>query len=260
MIMRYDEFRERFQDALREARIFSPHLHRPAETLDTSQMSRRWEIYLHRSTSQNSEPFHISTKVSFDWDAVNAARAATCEEDLLTELIGRKQRYPKTQQPWTRVDIALYATLPYGSTAPMPDSLLFGPWTSSVGKKLDKLLAKSKERKGQIVAVTGGGSEVVVEACSSPDGTLFLRGVSVSGFSLIRIPRVWDDPVRRSAEKDIDEELTQLAGRFEAAINEWTRGILQLASWIRYSPPPPGTRPAQPWFEDGDDEESKKIH
>ena len=89
---------------------------------------------------------------------------------------------------------------------------------------------------------------------------LFLRGVSVSGFRLIRIPRVWDDPVRRSTEKDIDEELTQLSGRFEAAINEWARSIVELASWIRYSPPPPGTRPAQPWFEDGDDEESKKIH
>lgn len=189
-------------------------------------MAEGQQVELHLSASQNSEPFHISTKVAFEWGAVNAARAATCEEDLLTELLGRKQKYPKTQPRWTRVDIALYATLPYGSTAPMPDAQMFGPWTSSVGEKLDKLLAESRKREGRIVAVTGGGNEVVAEACSSPGGMLFLRGVPVSGFRLIRIPRVWDDPVRRSAEKDIDEELTQFSGRFGAVIDEWARSIV----------------------------------
>lgn len=257
--MRYDEFRDRLQDALRETGLFFQPAGLPAEIVDLASASRRWEVYVRRSASENSEPFHISAKVAFEWSPVNAARAYTCEEDLLTELLGRRQRYPKTQQRWTRVDLELYATLPYGSTTPMPDSQIFGPWTSSVGEKLDKLLAESKEREGRIVAITGGRKEVTVEALGSPDGNLFLKGVAVSGFRLVRIPRVWDDPVRQRAEKDIDEELAQIAGRFRDAMDEWSQSVADLARWIRYSPPPPGTRPAEPWFDDENDE-PETIH
>ena len=257
--MRYDEFRDRLQEALRETGLFFQHVGLPAETMDLAGASRRWEVYVRRSASQNPEPFHISAKVAFEWDPVNAARAYTCEEDLLTELLGRKQRYPKTQQRWIRVDLALHATLPYGSVSPMPDSQIFGPWTSSAEEKLDKLLVESREREGRIVAITGGREEVTVEARSSPDGMLFLRGVATSGFRLVRIPRVWDDPVRQRAEKGIGEELAQLAGRFRDTIDEWGKSVADLARWIRYSPPPPGTRPAEPWFED-ENEDPETIH
>jgi hypothetical protein len=91
----------------------------------------------------------------------------------------------------------------------------------------------------------------------SPDGILFLKGVAVSSFRIVRIPRVWDDPVRRRVEKGIGEELAQLAGRFRDAIDEWNKSVADLARWIRYSPPPPGTKPAEPWFED---EEPGTIH
>ena len=135
--MRYDEFRDRLQNALREAGLFFQYAGPAAETMELANASLRWECYVRRATLQDSEPFHISAKLNFEWSAVNAARAYTCEEDLLTELLGRKQRYPKTQQRWTRVDLALRATLPYGSTTPMPDSQIFGPWIDSVEEKLE---------------------------------------------------------------------------------------------------------------------------
>jgi len=257
--MRYDEFRDRLQDALRGTGLFLQHAGLPSETMDLASASRRWEAYIRQPASQNSEPFHISAKVTFEWDPINAARGYTCEEDLLTELIGRKQRYPKTQLRWTRVDLMLHATLPYGSTTPMPDLQIFGPWTSSVGEKLDKLLVESKEREGRLVAITGGRAEIAAEVCGGSGGALFLKGVAVSGFRLVRIPRVWDDPVRRSSEMDIGGELAQLAVRFRDAIDEWNKSIADLARWIRYSPPPPGTRPAGPWFE-SENEEPETIH
>jgi hypothetical protein len=42
----------------------------------------------------------------------------------------------------------------------------------------------------------------------------------------------------------------RLAQRFKMALDEWTIGVSELATWIRYSPPPPGTRPAEPRVED----------
>ncbi|MBI4473470.1 MAG: hypothetical protein HY646_12440 [Acidobacteria bacterium] len=247
--MRYNEFRDRFQDALREAELFFQYGEQPIEIIDLASTSRRWKLYI-RLSAQNPEPFHVSAKISFNWSPVNAARAYTCEEDLLTELIGRKQRPAKTEQRWARVNLALYATLPYGSTTPIPDPQIFGSWTGSAGEKLDKWLTEFKERQGRVVAVTGGREEVEVEARSNAEGVLFLKGVSVSGFRIVRVPRVWDDPDRREAEKDIDEELARLARRFKDALDEWTRSVAELARWIRYAPPPPEAKPVEPWFED----------
>jgi len=257
--MRYDEFRDRLQDALRGTGLFLQHAGLPSETMDLAAASRRWEAYIRQPSSQNSEPFHISAKVTFEWDPINAARGYTCEEDLLTELLGRKQRYPKTRQRWTRVDLALRATLPFGSTTLMPDWQVFGAWTTSVGEKLDRLLAESQQREGRIVAITGGRDEVTIEAHSSPDGMLCLRGVAASGFRIVRIPRIWDDPARQRTEKDSDKELAQLAASFREAIDEWSKSVADLARWIRYSPPPPGTKPAEPWFED-ENEDPETIH
>jgi hypothetical protein len=230
-----------------------------AETIDVGGAGRHWEVYLLHSSPQDPAPFHVSTKVAFAWDAVNLARADTCEEDVLTALLGSKQRYPKTQPRWTRVDITLCATLPYGSRTPMPETQLFCSWTSSTGEKLDKLFAGFKEREGQIVAVTGALEDVAVEARGGPDGILLLKGVSVSGFRIVRVPRIWDDPVRREAEKDIGKELTPLAQRFKDAADTWGKSVADLARWIRYSPPPPGMKPLNPGTQD-ENEDIESIH
>ena len=159
------------------------------------------------------------------------------------------------------MDLELYATLPYGSTTPMPDSQLFGSWADSTVETLGNLLSEFKERDGRIVAVTGGCEDVAIETRGSRDGVLFLTGVSLSGFRIARILRVWDDPVRREAEKDIGKELTALAGRFKDAIEAWGGSAADLARWIRYAPPPAGTKPLEPWFEDEDgNEDPETIH
>jgi hypothetical protein len=71
----------------------------------------------------------------------------------------------------------------------------------------------------------------------------------------VYIPSLAPDP------EPFDEELAALAGRWSSATNEWAKGVADLARWIRYSPPPPGTRPTGPRFEDEeDDDEPEKIH
>ena len=160
-----------------------------------------------------------------------------------------------TERRWIRVDLSLYAGLPYGSTAPLPDPQVFGSWIADVGKKLNELLAEFKQRKQRVVAVMGACEEIEVETRCSAEGALTLKGVSVSGSRLVRIPRVWDDPDRREAEKDISEELVRLARRFRSALDEWAGRIAELAKWIRYTPPPPEARRVEPWFEDEEKDE-----
>jgi len=259
--MRYDEFRDRFQDVLRDVGLFSPYMERPAETIDLANTSRRWKTYIRQSSSWNSEPFHVSGRIAFDWDPFNAARGYTCEEDLLTELFGRRQRPMRTQKRWTRVDLALYANLPYGSTTPIPDLQILAGWTSAVREKLGALISEVTERAGRIVAIVGGVNEVEIQTRCQAEGALSLSSFSVSGFRLVQIPRVWDDPQRREREKDISEELAGLAHRFRDAYDEWTKSVADLATWIRYSPPPGDARPIEPWFEDeSEDGGPESIH
>ena len=240
--MRYDEFRDRLQDCLREAGLFFQHADRPSETIDLVDSDRRWMVYIGRSAPQKADPFFVSAKIGFRWDPFAAARSYTCEEDLLTELLGRKEPSPKTKPRLLRVDLDLYATLPYGSTTPMPDPLVFGAWTTSIGEKLDKLLPETEERRGNI-AVMGYRGDVEVQARSIAGGSLALTGISLSGFRMVRVPRIWNDPDRRDAEKGAGKELDRLARRFKGALVEWTTSVAELATWLRYFPPPPVTAP-----------------
>ena len=72
---------------------------------------------------------------------------------------------------------------------------------------------------------------------------------------MIRVPRVWDSLERRQAERDPRGELGRLARIFKTALDEWTKSVSALATWIRYSPPPPGAKPVEPWFGDRDDDD-----
>ncbi|PYT78966.1 MAG: hypothetical protein DMG54_19510 [Acidobacteria bacterium] len=83
-----------------------------------------------------------------------------------------------------------------------------------------------------------------------PDGVVSLKGVAISGFRMVRVPRVWDDPQRREAEGSANVEIGRLARTFKGTLDEWTQSVSELATWIRYSPPPLGAKPIEPWFED----------
>jgi len=213
--MRYEEFRDQLQDALRDVGLFLQHIGNPIETIELSRTRRRWKVYILRSSPPNTEPFHVAAKIVFDWSPFDAARSYTCEEDLLMKLLGRKKRPSNTAPRFTRVDLELQASLPYGSTTTIPDPQIFASWTDSVGQKLDTLLTERKERQGRLIAVLGGLEEVEVEARCDAGGMLSLKGVSVAGFRFVRVPRVWDDPDRDNAEKGAAEELARLARRFK---------------------------------------------
>jgi len=261
--VRYAEFRNRLENALREVGLFVHDADR-VETINLADTVRHWRAYIRRAAPPSAEPFSVSAEISFRWTPFDAARSYTCEEDLYLQLVGRRRQPTRTARRWTRVDLSLYANLPYGSTTSMPEPRVFAAWTTSIVEKAHAAFSEIEERNGHIVAVLGAHGDLQVEVRCKPDGIVSLKGVAISGFRMVRVPRVWDDPGRREAERDPHAELARLAGTFEATLGEWTKSISVLATWIRYSPPPPGAKPIEPWFEDepedDDDRGPETIH
>ena len=246
--VRYDEFRDQLEAALQRNSLHFPSLQR-VETIELANTVRHWKVYVHGAAPPSAEPFHVSAEISFEWSPFDGARAYAREEDLLTEVIGRRKHLARTERRWKRVDLSLHAGLPYGSTTAMPEPRLFGAWTASILEKVHRAFAEVEEKEGHIVAVLGAHEDLDVQARCQPDGVVSLQGLAISGFRIIHLPRVWDDPERRKAEKDPHGELDRLARTFKTTLDEWTKSLSELAAWIRYSPPAPG---AKPIAEDGD--------
>lgn len=253
--MRYAEFRDQLEDALQGIGLFFHRVDRPVETIDLADTGRHWKVYIYRAAPPSAEPFHVSAEISFYWTPADAARAHTCEEDLLTELIGRRKRPARTERRSKRVDLSLRASLPYGSTTSMPEPRVFGAWTSSVEERVHAAFSEIEERNGRIVAVLAGHGDLEVQVRSKSDGVASLSAVTISGFRIVRVPRVWDDPDRREAERSPQVELGRMARTFKATFDDWTKNVSELAAWIQYSPPPPGAKPIEPWFEDQSDDD-----
>ncbi len=246
--MRYDEFRDRWQAALRTARLLAHH-DRPEETIDLTTMERRWRV---RLLPRPAEPFHAGATISVRWDPFDSARSYTCEEDLLTELFGRRAGR-STQRRLLRVDISFRATLPYGSTTPMPAPDVWLPWVASVEEKLDDALTARRRRKAADIAWRG---DLEIEGRTSPDRAFSFHGMSVPAYEMIVVPRIWDDPRRRAREVSADQQIDGLAGRFRGALGAWTASIGELVRWLRYAPGPPRApsrrRRREPFADDGD--------
>ncbi len=100
----------------------------------------------------------------------------------------------------------------------------------------------------------GGRGDIRIKIQCTAQGELSLAGISVRGFQLVRVPRVWDDPDRRDAEKGNAKELARLALRFKQALEECSSSIAELGNWIRYSPPPPEAKPLEPWIDDEEED------
>jgi hypothetical protein len=124
------------------------------------------------------------------------------------------------------------------------------------------VFTESKWRQGRLVAILGALEEVNIEARCDAAGLLSIKRMSISGFRMVRVPRVWDDPDRRNAEKGAATELFRLAQRFKHSLEEWSTSIGELARWIRYTPPPSDATPVASPSEEQEDEDGgpETIH
>ena len=107
--MRYAEFRDRRENSVLDAGLMIRSGFPSTETIDLGDSVRHWKARIIGITPPSANSFDVSADISFEWCPVDAARAHTCEEDLLTVLIGRGRRSATTQPRWARVDLFLRA-------------------------------------------------------------------------------------------------------------------------------------------------------
>ncbi len=225
--MTYEEFKAAFLEALRESRL--PVIGFARETLDLGALSRTFWVGVEPIGRLDAPPFHTSASIEWRWDALDTARTATTEEDMLTELLGREDAHDvETERPWLRVDIALRASLPFGQPAPMPKAVVWAKWAHETVERLEDVerivpeeMVRAAAHEPGLPEILAWQGEPAIKTTCGADGELKVTGIELAAWQAIELPRVWDDPDR---EPD-DDPADQLAGMFErvrAALHSWT--------------------------------------
>lgn len=236
--MRYDEFRDALMKALGEVGLMTA-LDRPSETIDLGSTTRRWQVPLGIGAAKLTEPFHVSTMISFEWDPFDSARTHTTEEDLVRELFAGNDDLPSTMLRHLRTDIVLVANLLYGSRTPMPAARTWRAWSQSVDEQVAAFLPTTAPAvAGRTLIVMGWRGRVEVESGCCEDGTLCLQAVKLPSWQAVAPPRILDeDDPDGAPEGDITAQLAKLAEQFEGALDVWTNCVAALCRKIRYVPP-----------------------
>jgi len=217
--MDYELFRGAWHDALHASGMM-PYIFPPSETIDLRHMSRSYHVTASLPSNQQPRPFYVSLGLSWVWDALQSARTATVEEDLLEQLLGEERRSEETEQPWLRVDVNLWGTLPAGSPLPLPDLDAWHRWVDDVMSRLEPLLYDGDEGDEQQLPVLAWRGEPVARLHWAPDGQILLTGVELAAWQGIDLPRHWDDP-EREWDEDPGDQLVDFARRVWEAVHQW---------------------------------------
>jgi hypothetical protein len=220
----YDEFKVAFLHALHDSRLptIGPPPHE--EVLDLRSTDRTLSVYVEPIDRDMARPFHVSAAISFRWDALQAARTATCEEDLVAELLGEEAREEATERPWLRVDIELRAGLEWGKGIPMPAPATWAKWSrEALGRleNIERLVSDDVTREttqGDFAVLAWQGDPVVKLVCG-PGGELRLEEVRVHAFQGIDLPRKWNDG--RELDEAPHDQLAAMFARVRAALHAW---------------------------------------
>jgi hypothetical protein len=190
--MDHDAFREAWLDALRDEELLR-YPDRPDDRIDLAKMSREHSVRIGMGHRQQAEPFFVSMVLSWTWSPVHAARTYTNEEDLLSDLLGRKQAQDLvTEPPWLRLDVKLCANMPYGKPLSLKGAKSLQRWTDKVTHDLKPFLRTRVEGTKKIEAIHAhlGGPEARMQCDGA--GELVLLAVELEAWRAITLPRESD--------------------------------------------------------------------
>jgi len=225
--MNYDQFRDLWREALAEAGLQTFPAW-PGEAIDLGNMARTYRGFVEVYRARRAGPFRVTAELSWRWEALQSARSATTEEDMLVELLGQDGYGQDTERPWLRIDAVLHATPPLDSPLPMPRAEAWRRWVADVTARLAPLLPTEEgEGESDRVVHSWGGEPAARVSCKS-DGRLLLTGVEWSAWQGINLARQWDDPEREPDEFP-DDELADFAHRLHEALQVWESCLRHLA-------------------------------
>lgn len=228
--MTYDEFKHVWLTALRESRLRVFGADALRERIDLRATDRIGETLV--EPCGQPEPFTVTAKLRWRWDALHSARTATTEEDLLVELFGREtSSRPRTRRPWLRVDIELHASLMMGKPIAMPSKAIWAAWTRDVMQTLESRaplisVENVREAHGNL-EILGWQGEPEAEMVCERDGEIKLHALKVHAWQAIELARKWSDSSRR-ADAGVDEQLDEMFARVHAALRAWAELTIHL--------------------------------
>ena len=226
--MDYDTFRTLWHEALTQAGLVIYPL-RPAETIDVQRMSREYKIYLPLDQKDQPRPFYVSVELSWRWDALQSARAATTEEDMVMELLGEDEYDRETERPWLRIDVILHANLEANAQTPMPEADVWQRWARTVMRDLEAVMPPDlRERQEETDASLFWQGNPAIRLRCDLDGQLAFRGVELPSWHGIELPRQWDNPERAWNERGPEPQLTDLCGWVAERLRVWAASLRHL--------------------------------
>ena len=236
--MTYDELKDAWIAALHESglRIMGPA---PIdEALDLRTMDRTCKAVAEPPSTQHAEPFHVTAALEFRWGALQTARTNTTEEDLLQELLGLdRTRRPRTELPWLRIDVTLRASTMWGHEILLPSPELWPRWVRETRSQLDDVesavpVESAGRGRGDLLPETlVWQSDPELRVLCKPDGTLRLRGIEISTWQAIYLPRKWDDPDRKPDRLPHDQ-LAAMCRRIATSLDVWMKALHHFAPRI----------------------------
>ena len=222
--MNYQEFRDLWHDALREARLQIPYPVGPTEKIDLRSMTRSYELIIYGGSQPRSEPFHMTAKIEWDWDATLSARYATTEEDMLMQIFGDFGIHTEdTVPPILRIDVCLSASVTYGTVYPLPAPVQWQRWVRQASDELQLILPTGYDEEDGICAYS---DPIQANVKLLEDGQFNLESMTFKAWQAIRLPRQWDDPEKRDPSPA--NELQNFANRIARAMNAMEDGLSHL--------------------------------
>lgn len=225
--MKYGEFKLVWNEAFNSSGLSAPFGF--SEKLDLESMDRIYEIHIQPMGGFDAPPFTVMGTLSWRWHALHTAWAATNEEDMLTELFGRREgRHPMTSRPWLRIDIKLSATLYYGKEIPLPPPAAWKKWSREAITRLqsiEPIVPKEtvRERRNRLEVLAWSG-EPSIEASCAIDGVIKLKSVKWAAWQSVNVPRHFDHPDRKP-DPHPHQQLMKMFGRVRASIQAWKQVV-----------------------------------
>jgi hypothetical protein len=229
--MTYDEFKQAWISALRESRLRVFGVDALRERIDLRATDRLGESVV--EPYGQPEPFTVTARFRWRWDALHSARTATSEEDMLVALFGRETASrPRTHRPWMRVDISLHASLQMDKPMPLPSKATWAVWTRDVIQTLESRAPiipadTTREVRGGNLEILGWQGDPEAEVLCLRDGELKLHALKIEAWQAIELARKWSDSSRRP-DKGVGEQLDQMFVRVDAALRAWAELTIQL--------------------------------
>ncbi len=219
--MDYNNFRSLWHETLKSTHLATTHPLCPNETIDTRTMDRSYSLFIQwQRKSQRDDKFHVTAHLRWRWDALLSARFSTTEEDMLMQIYGDFDIHEDTEQPWLRVDVTLHATMPYGQPMPLPYQNSWFNWVRAVQSQVSPFLwaADDGETRDDSEIPSWCGTPEAEFHCE-PTGEIFLKGVNLSAFRGINLPRQWDHPDKWDEQPE--KQLVDFFQRVKSALAAW---------------------------------------